>query len=63
MESEASLRESGASGVRSTDIVELPGSVAQKEKDSLMQLRNEFKAAIRDLRNDVSTAEMMMNLL
>jgi hypothetical protein len=41
MESEMSVREMRSSG---TD---------KNEKDSIRQLRNEFKTAIKDLRNDV----------
>ncbi len=62
MESEASLRESGANGIRPTDTVELFGSIAKKEKDSIAQLRNEFKAAIKDLRNDVCIKKSIINL-
>ncbi len=43
------------SKTRSTDAVELSNSTTKNEKDSIRQLRNEFKAAIKDLRNDVCT--------
>lgn len=63
IENETSLRESGAIGIRPTDGTELAGSTAKKEKDSIAQLRNEFKAAVKDLRNDVSTKEEIINRL
>ncbi len=63
MDSEASLREFGAIGMRPTDSVEFPGSSSKREKDAINQLRNEFKAAVKDLRNDVSTETSIINLL
>jgi hypothetical protein len=64
IETETSLRESGTSGSRPTDAVEHPGSsVSRKEKDAVIQLRNEFKVAIRDLRHDVSGKRTMINSL
>jgi hypothetical protein len=63
MDSEPSLREFGAIGMRPNDTVELPGSSTKREKDAINQLRNEFKAAVKDLRNDVSPAKSISNLL
>jgi hypothetical protein len=48
MESEVSVRE-----IRSTDVVESSTGITKNDKDSIRQLRNEFKTAIKDLRNDV----------
>ncbi|CAF2673374.1 unnamed protein product [Rotaria sp. Silwood2] len=54
MENEISLQESSTSGIRSIENVELSSSsITKKEKDAIIQLRNEFKAAIKDLRNDI----------
>jgi len=49
--------------MRPTDSVEFPGSSTKREKDAINQLRNEFKAAVKDLRNDVSTKTSIINLL
>lgn len=34
-------------------MMELSGSNAKNEKDAITQLRNEFKAASKNLRNDI----------
>jgi len=53
MENENLLRESVSSGTRANESADISNSNMKKEKDSLVQLRNEFKTAIKDLRNDV----------
>ena len=63
MENEVSLRESGVNTMRFTDTLELSSSIVRKEKTTVTQLRNEFKAAIRDLRNDVNMEKTIINLL
>ena len=63
MENEVSVRESGGSGMKFIDVVEAADDAARKDKDSITQLRNEFKTAIKDLRHDVSKAEIGINSL
>ena len=46
-ENDSVSRESGGTGG------DLSGSNNRKENDAITQLRNEFKIAIRDIRNDV----------
>ncbi|CAF3447822.1 unnamed protein product [Rotaria sp. Silwood1] len=47
-------QESNTSGIRSMDDVEsFDRNITKKETDAIIQLRNEFKAAIKDLRNDI----------
>ena len=53
MENENLLRQSVSSGTRANESADISNSNMKKEKDSLVQLRNEFKTAIKDLRNDV----------
>jgi hypothetical protein len=40
-------------GFKQTDIVDVPRRTANKDSDSINQLRQELKNAIKDLRNDV----------
>lgn len=53
MEGERSMQDSRPMEMRAMNTAELSASIPKKEKDSIVQLRNEFKAAIRDIRNDV----------
>lgn len=53
MENENLLRDSITIGSRANESADLSNSNMKKEKDSFVQLRNEFKTAIKDLRNDV----------
>ena len=55
MQNEGSVQDSRPMTMRSPHTTESPSGTPKKEKDSIMQLRNEFKAAIRDIRNDVCT--------
>lgn len=55
MKTEGSVQDSRPMAMRLPHIVESPMGTPKKDKDSIMQLRNEFKAAIRDIRNDVCT--------
>lgn len=61
MESEHLLKESVTIGIRMNESTDLSNSKMKKEKDSIVQLRNEFKAAIKDLRNDVRINETRKN--
>lgn len=53
MANERSMQDSRAMTMRAFDTTEFSTSTPKREKDSIIQLRNEFKAAIRDIRNDV----------
>lgn len=56
MDNNISFEVSNPIGIKFTDEVEESRNhIAKNEKDAIIQLRNEFKAAIKDLRNDVNT--------